>query len=250
VEPVEAGVNWGLWIGLGLAAAVVALVVLLVVSSVRRREAQAASRATELISSGFTPVQTPDVRLVAAIKGLRRGSTAPEQLDVTHLFHRPMSGGDLYVFDLEDGSGDSITVTNGVVAIVDPLLKLPRLALVPAPGGSEAMTGSAIMRLVGDVMNRALAQRGLSRVTLADDGGLGKRYLIVAEDAAAAGAVLPQERCAELASLESTYAMEAEGDLLMVSQAPAYVQSATARPPLWQVLDDARRIHAILKRTS
>ncbi len=110
-----------------------ALLIVFLIRENRKAIATKTARATEL---GFQPVPRPDPRLEKCILDLYR-RTANQRLDLRRVFHRSSFDGDLYLFDIEDPTGEGTTeIVSSAVAVVSPGASLPFFMIHPRLTGN------------------------------------------------------------------------------------------------------------------
>jgi hypothetical protein len=222
----------------------------------------------ELHDLGFTEVLTPPANLIDKVSALHGGNfrgqgreRGSQPLTLRNVFHRPIEGGDLYLFDAEDGNGDSSGGgLSKYLAIVAPALRLPRLALVP-----ELNLTGAMRDLLGGVARNALnwasTSKGLQPIAL--DGMPGfeehsaftRHYTVMGLDDVAVRDFLTPARLDALLALDHKYAIEGEDDVLMLwtgVAAAMAVQSGLddASIDVYSLQKDAKDLLALLGESS
>jgi hypothetical protein len=113
--------------------ALMALIIVFVIRENRKAVDRKTARAAEL---GFQPIPHPDPRLVKNILDLYR-RTSNQRLDLWRVFHRSSFDGDLYLFDVEDPTGDGTTeIVTSAIAVVSPGASLPFFRIYPRLTGN------------------------------------------------------------------------------------------------------------------
>jgi hypothetical protein len=150
------------------------LLVFLVFSSTKKEKARKNEMAWSL---GFRPVEKPDQILTEQIFALHRHTQNP-QFSLKNVVVRNTLEGQVYLYDLDDVSGDSTSVVaNMGVAIVTPGRDLPRFIIFPRINMEGKLAAFA---------NRAvewLASRNMEKVVMDDFPPFDHRYLVTASDA-------------------------------------------------------------------
>jgi hypothetical protein len=190
--------------------AVAGLVAFLIYKGVLSAREAKAERIRGLRALGFEPLNAPPDDVQDAILALhQRGQKPDHKMD--EVFERRGSSDRLYLFDLEDSSGDS--VHTGVMAVVSPRLHTPRLTISP--------------RLQGEGHLAALANRLLKKVghhdgrtvDLAAHPRFARRHFVSGPDPEAIRRFLTERRIDRLAELQHV-AVEAEGHALTCAHVP------------------------------
>jgi hypothetical protein len=162
-----------------------------------REEKQQALRAL-----GFEPLDPPPADVVEPLLALhRRGKPGGKKIE--NLYERTGSGDRLYLFDLKDAPGDA--VHNGVIGVVSPRLRVPRLTIFPW------LEGGGRLSALGNLLLKRLGGRHGEIVDLGAHPRFSSRHFVSAPDAEAARRFLTEERLDRLAEM-GHMAVEAEGD--------------------------------------
>ena len=162
-----------------------------------REEKQRALRAL-----GFEPLEPPPAEVVEPLLALhRRGKASRKKIE--NLYERRGSSDRLYLFDLKDASSDS--VHSGVIGVVSPRLRVPRLTIFPR------LEGEGRLSALGNLLLRKLGGRHGEMVDLGAHPRFSRRHFVSAPDAEAARRFLTEARLDRLAEMDHM-AVEAEGD--------------------------------------
>ena len=150
------------------------LLVFLMFTSAKKENARKKELAWSL---GFRPVEKPDQVLTEQIFALHRHTQNP-RFSLKNVYVRNTPEGQVYLYDLDDHSGDSTSVVaNMGVAIVTPGRDLPRFNIFPRINLEGKLATFA---------NRAmewLVSGDMEKVVLDDYPDFDHRYLVTASDA-------------------------------------------------------------------
>lgn len=227
----------GLIITFVVIAGIFIAVILAAVSQRREQE----HREETLFRLGYTPVTPAPQQLVDRIAGLRRPGS--QKVELQRAFRRPIAGGEIYVFDLVDAGGDETSsIADGAVAIVSPVLDLPRFTIVPHFDFGGRASGM-LMQLAERAISWAAARSGLEEISFEGDLEFNAAFITLAEDPEATTAFLTGQRRTELLQMERRYVIDAEGNTLMMSRNPTDREVETAAADrLFEVQQDAERV--------
>jgi len=123
----------------------------------KKRSLQKQNLALEL---GFQLVKDIDPGLTSRIVQFHQKSKS-QNLRVRNVFTRAQSDCTLYLFDLLDYSGDSVTyLVDGAIAVLSPSLHLPRFSIYPRIGDRSRVSGWA------DALLEKMALSRMDRIVL------------------------------------------------------------------------------------
>jgi hypothetical protein len=170
------------------------------------------ARKVELASTlGFQPVEKPDAALTERFFTLHR-YTKNSRYSLRNVFVRNTPEGQMYLYDLDDNSGESSTrVVNMGVAIVTPGRDLPRFIIYPRINLGGKLASFA---------NRAiewLASRNMERVEMDDRPGFEQRYIVNADDAMRAREIINNNLTNLLVNCNEMLVIHGADDSLSVS---------------------------------
>lgn len=195
------------------------------------------ARRQRLAGLGYTPqAQTPAALLARVAAVYRRQGQRQFRLD--DLFHRPLAGGDLYLFDLVDKTEGENPVVAEVLAVVSPHLDLPHFRLEPRSGDGDSQ------RLPGVGWRPRAAEGrgsgdGFTVLEFGDMPAFDERYQVWAEEEGAVRSFLTAGRGEQLVDLKRSYRIAAAGEAFTM------VRAGSARPPRSEEgasLDEAARL--------
>jgi len=153
---------------------------------------------------GFEPLDPPPEDLTASLLALHgHGRKGRRRLE--GLFERKGSGHRLYLFDLKDTSGEG--TRSGVIAVVSPRLRVPRLTIFPR------FQGDGLVARLANLLVRKLGRRHGGLVDFVSHEPFSRRHHVAGPDEAAIRHFLTDRRLEQLAGMERM-AVEAEGDRL------------------------------------
>jgi hypothetical protein len=238
MEDIVSGLNVGAIAALLIVAAFLAVLVAVIVSERRRVQRDA----DHLQAMGFTPVEPPP-SLVARVGALHVG-LANQGIALRRVFHRPIGGGDLYVFDLEtSGTGEESADDHGTVAVSSPALDLPRIVLLPRLP-VQGVVGGWLSNVAERLIDRTAGRSGLAVFDLSDLPDLDRHYIIMGQDEAAIRRCLTRERVNRLVGMDRRYVISGEGDLFLLSRGTEQRTQPASTEALTVMREDAERLLA------
>jgi hypothetical protein len=173
------------------------LVAFLVYKGVQWARAAREERFRNLRALGFEPLEPPPTEVVEFLLALHGGKKR-----VTDLFERRGSAERLYLFDLQDNSGESSA--HEALAVFSPRLELPRLTISPRIGGDGRLAA------LGNRLLKKLARRRGKAVEFPSHPRFAQRHLVNAPDEEAARRFLTPDRLDRLAAM-GRMVVEGEG---------------------------------------
>jgi hypothetical protein len=224
-----------------LFAAVITAVLL---GSARRRRA----RQENLRNLGLEALAVPDPALTLRVERLYlRGKV--NQVGVQNVFRRAISGGTLYVFDIEEpGGSESSALGSGVVGIQGNRLNLPLVFLIPWRAVDRLKGGGFLVNAAQQVLNWTLSMGGLQEVPIDLQPGMERRYKVYGQDLEAVANYLTDERIRRLWGMDRQYEILGCGDFftIQVGTSPDR-QTLNTSNALAVIIADAQQIRAGLE---
>ena len=171
-----------------------------------RDKKHSAQKQNAALEMGFQLLKEIDPDLTNRIVQLHQKSKG-QNLRVRNVFERPQSDCTLYLFDLLDYSGDSVTyLADGAIAVLSPSLHLPRFSIYPRIGDRGRVSGWA---------NALLEKMALSRmnpIVLGTNPYFEKNYFLFGENEQEVQEVLTDYNLSYFSEYKFWH-IEAEGDL-------------------------------------
>jgi hypothetical protein len=161
---------------------------------------------------GLTPVQ-PDADLCEKIAALQRTSWNTTNYELRHVFRRPLSGGEMFLFDLVDASseGDSWSCSQAV-AIRSPALRLPPFELFPKVDSQNYALGGLANKIVAWV-----AAKSGQPVGFPEFPEFAARYVVTSGDPEATRYFF-DERMAGYFAQTAHYSLQADDELFVFAE--------------------------------
>jgi hypothetical protein len=193
-------------LGLGFATLVILLFVLAIVWTISRQKEASRSALNRALELGFEPVEEGDQTFLERLAELHK-KFGHQEIEVRNLYGRRGPDYQLYLFDLWDTSGDSVDrIQEAGIAVVSPLLNLPRFSVFPKLEGDGLLSG-----FVNLVFN-AVISRNMSVISFENYPPFGDRYYVAGEDENAIRVFLTDHVQRRL-SRDPFWHIEAGGDL-------------------------------------
>jgi hypothetical protein len=173
----------------------------------RKRGAEKQNAALEM---GFQLIKEVDPNLTNRIVQFYR-KTKGQNLRVRNVFERSENDATLYLFDLLDYSGESVSyVADGAIAVMSPSLNLPRFSIFPKLGDKSRITGWA------DALLEKMATREMEPIVLGTNPYFEKNYFLTGESEAEVREFLTGTILSHF-SEQKFWRIEAGGDLFTFS---------------------------------
>lgn len=235
MEEALSGVNVGAIVAFMIVAAFLALLIWVITSERRRVQVEA----DQVQRMGFTPLEPPPPDLITRVGALRL--SRPDQgFELRRVFHRPISGGDLYIFDLEIKGGEDSADEHGSVAVLAQGLDLPRLMLLPKPSVQGAV-GGWMSQLAERLIGWAAERSGLVAFDLPE---LHQHYIVMGQDEVAVRRFLTRERITRLVTMERRYVINGKGDIFVLSRSVEQRAQPARMETLYPMREDAEQLLA------
>ncbi len=226
-------------------AAIVIVVVTLLVSAVGLTRRRRATQHDLFTGLGFMPVTPPPPDLLDRIAALQPHGRR-ERLHINDVYHRAISGGDAYLFDLVDDDSEGQAWAGGrALAVVVPSLALPFVALQPKLRLAERLGG-----LLGTALERAMmfatARAGLVQVDYPDDLEFGERFLVIGKSEPEVRGLLTGRRRTALLELPGALMLTTNEDTFALSLVSPEASDETATASVQVLLEAAERVRLLL----
>lgn len=145
-----------------------------------------------------------------------------QHLELRNAFQRSVPGGQAILFDLVDTSDpEGNWLGEDMLAIVSPALQMPRLKFQPRfVERSEVFLNNVTERLV----DWNASDRGWVRFSFPEQPTFEGRFIVFGHNEAEIRRFLSPTRLAQLARLDRPYAIEAVGDMFMISLHSGYTK--------------------------
>jgi len=171
-----------------------------------RDKKRGAQKQTAALEMGFQLAKDVDQDLNKRIVQLHQKSKS-QNLRVRNIYSRLESDCTLYLFDLLNYSGDSVTyLADGAIAVLSPSLHLPRFSIYPRIGDRNRVSGWA------NALLEKMAVTRMNRIVLGINPYFEKNYFLFGENEADVREFLTDYTLSYF-SENRYWQIEAEGDL-------------------------------------
>lgn len=168
---------------------------------------------------------------------------AHQSIEFRNLFQKGEPDATFYLFDLQDNSGDSSDLTaEGVIAVLSPLLKLPRFSIFP----KVDMQGK-FAELANRFLTWAIA-RSATHIPFEANPHFERRYMVCGEDERAVRHFLSDYHLSRLSRGEY-WQIEAEGDLFTLSKVDFSSGMKNRETDLRERLREARMLFDLFRES-
>lgn len=211
-----------------LLIAFVLMVILFIIGILYQRRLILQRRA-QIETMGFSPVTHPDGALVERLRALYSFRQARD-FRLESLYHRKAGERDIYLFSVDNSSGDS-------VAVISPRLRLPRFALLSRIPGSGALVGTA-----NKMLAQGMAMILPTQLSFPDQPGFDQNFWVAAENEAETRAFFTPTLIRRVEDLTNMQ-LQAGGQILIYANHSVRVSRETLDPqPLKDLVATATRL--------
>jgi hypothetical protein len=199
----------------------VALLVILVFTAllllaIRTSRNSREQKTTQASALGFEALSVVPDELVSRVNDLFRNQQT-QSLSITEPYHQHDFERDLYIFDLDNTTGQDTEMGSEIFGVISRQLALPHFSLTSLPPfNTDNMLGNLMDMVLDKVLDVAEKYQGLKRIEFPDQPGYENQFVVFGQDEFAVLNMLDRVNLSALARSKNYLHLAGSGDFLTV----------------------------------
>ncbi len=192
---------------------VFAALLLFAIRSSRNSREQKTAQASAL---GFEALSVSPDELMSRVNNLFKNQQA-QSLSISELFHQNDFERDLYIFDLDNTTGQDAEMGSEIFGVISRQLALPHFSLTSLPPfNTDNMLGNLMEIVLDKVLEVAEKYQGLKRIEFPDQPGYENQFVVFGQDEYAVLNMLDRVNLSALSRSKNYLHLAGSGDFLTV----------------------------------